>query len=111
MDELHERVKEIERTSRDNAVAIERAASDARNARDSVAEFLPIVRQRSGDEQRRDRFELNTNQAHDKIRDHDKRLTRVEKWIERIAWIGIGIVAAGQALWWLISRLIEKGAE
>lgn len=112
MDEdVLERLRSVERTSTENAVAVERAAADAREAKSSAAEVHPLILARSGDEQRRDKFETNVNQAHDKLRDHSSRLTRVEKWIERIAWIGIGIVAAGQALWWLISKIIEKGAE
>lgn len=111
MDDLGVRLHDVERTTRENAVAIERAAADARAAKDEAAEFRPIVLQRSGDEQRRDKYETNVNQAHDKLRAHDSRIAKVERWIERIVWIGIGIVAAGQALWWLISRIIDKGAD
>lgn len=111
MDDLIERVANVERTVHENAVAIERAAGDARAAKDAAAEFRPIVLARSGDEQRRDKFELNVNQAHDKIREQSARLERVEKWIERIVWIGIGIVAVGQAIWWLVSKILEKGSQ
>lgn len=107
MDEFHERLKEVERTTRDNAVAIERAASDARNARDAVTEFAPIIRQRSGDEQRRDRFEANINQAHDKIRGLLERLEILERWKDRAIWTGTLIMFIGGVLAWFIDRLLS----
>ena len=109
MDDFADRLHEAERIARENAVAIERAASDARQARVAAAEFRPIVLARSGDEQRRDKFETNVNQAHDKIRDHDGRLTKVERWMERFVWIGIGLVVAGQAVWWVVQKILTKG--
>lgn len=108
MDDLGVRLHDVERTTRENAVAIERAAADARAAKDEAAEFRPIVLQRSGDEQRRDKYEMNVNQAHDKLREHHTRIEKVEKWLERFVWIGIGLVVAGQAVWWVISKLLEK---
>ena len=107
-DDLSERLHEVERISRENAVAIERAAADARHARDAAAEFRPIVLERSGDAQRRDKYEMNVNQAHDKLREHHTRIEKVEKWMERFVWIGIGLVVAGQSVWWVISKLLEK---
>ena len=108
MDDLAERVHEIERSTRENAVAIERAASDARNARDAVAEFIPIVRQRSGDDQRRERFETNVNQAHDKLRDLNSRLTVLEKFKDRAYWTGTLIMFVGGILAWLIDWILER---
>lgn len=107
MDDFSERVHEIERSTRENAVAIERAASDARNARDAVSEFLPIVRQRSGDEQRRERFELNVNQAHDKVRGLAERLEVLERWKDRAIWTGTLIMFVGGVLAWFIDRLLS----
>ena len=112
MDEQASRLYEAaEKLARENAVAVERAASDARAARDAVAEFRPLVLARSGDEQRRDKYETNVNQAHDKLRDHDTRLRKVEKWLERFVWIGIGLVVAGQAIWWVVERILNAGAK
>lgn len=108
MDDITERLSSVERTTHENAIAIERAAADARAAKDATAEFRPIVLQRSGDEQRLDKYEMNVNQAHDKLREHHTRIEKVEKWLERFVWIGIGLVVAGQAVWWVISKLLEK---
>ena len=108
MDDLSERVHEIERSTRENAVAIERAAADARNARDAMAEFLPIIRERSGDVQRRDRFETNVHQAHEKIRDLTARLAVLEKFKDRAYWTGTLIMFVGGILAWMIDRVLER---
>ena len=107
MDDISERVHEIERSTRENAVAIERAASDARNARDAVAEYLPIVRQRSGDEQRRERFEKNVDQSFDWLRRLETRLEVLEKWKDRAIWTGTLIMFVGGVLAWFIDRLLS----
>ncbi len=108
MDDLAERVHEVERSTRENAVAIERAASDARNARDAAAEFRPIVLARSGDEQRRDKFELNVNQAHEKLRGHSERISTLERWKDRAYWTGVLIMFIGGILTWLIDRILDR---
>jgi len=106
VDDLAERLHEVERISRENAVAIERAAADARNARDAVADFRPIILARSGDEQRRDKFELNVNQAHDKLRAHGTRLAGLERWKDRAHWTGLIIMFLGGALVWIVDKVI-----
>lgn len=106
MDDLAERLHEVERISRENAVAIERAAADARNARDAVADFRPIILARSGDEQRRDKFELNVNQAHDKLREHGTRLAGLERWKDRAHWTWLIIMFLGGALAWIVDEVI-----
>ena len=110
MDDLGVRLHDVERTTRENAVAIERAAADARAAKECSEEFRPILMQRSGDEQRRDKYELNVNQAHDKIREHNARIEKVEKWLERFVWIGIGLVVAGQGIWWVVQKILTRAS-
>lgn len=105
-DDLSERLHEVERISWENAVAIERAAADARHARDAAAEFRPIVLERSGDAQRRDKFETNVNQAHDKIREHSRRLSTLERWKDRAHWTGILVMFLGGVLAWIIDKVI-----
>ena len=102
MDDFTDRLHEVERTSRENAVAIERAAADARQAKDATAEFRPIVLARSGDEQRRDKYETNVNQAHDKIRELDGRLSPLEKWRDRATWTGLLLAALGAFATWVV---------
>lgn len=106
MDDTAERLHDVERVSRENAVAIERTAADAKVARDMALEARPLVLARSGDEQRRDKFELNVDQAHDKIRGHGHRIESLEKWKERIGWIVAGFIVAGQVFWWLLSKIL-----
>ena len=106
MDDITERLSSVERTTHENAIAIERAAADARAAKDATAEFRPIVLQRSGDEQRRDKFETNVNQAHDKIREHSRRLSTLERWKDRAHWTGILVMFLGGVLAWIIDKVI-----
>jgi hypothetical protein len=67
---------------------------------------------RSGDEQRRDKYEKNTDQAHDKIReirtDYGPRIETLEKWKERFIWIGAGILAAGQAIIYAVEKWLAS---
>ena len=106
MDDITERLSSVERTTHENAIAIERAAADARAAKDATAEFRPIVLQRSGDEQRRDKYEMNVNQAHDKIREHSRRLSTLERWKDRAHWTGILVMFLGGVLAWIIDKVI-----
>ena len=106
MDDITERLSSVERTTHENAIAIERAAADARAAKDATAEFRPIVLQRSGDEQRRDKFETNVNQAHDKIREHSRRLSTLERWKDRARWTGILVMFLSGVLAWIIDKVI-----
>lgn len=106
MDDLRERIVEIERATRENAIAVERAAADAKASREMALEIRPLILERSGDVQRRDKFETNVNQAHDKIREQAARIEALEKWRDRLIWTGIGVVGAAQAVWWLLGRLL-----
>lgn len=105
MDDLNGRLHDVERTTREQAVAIERAAADARMARDAVAEVRPIVLSRSGDEQRRDKYEKNVEQAYDKIRNLDGRLVPLERWQDRAKWLAVIVGGLGAFLAWAAGLL------
>lgn len=105
MDDLGVRLHDVERTTRENAVAIERAAADARAAKDEAAEFRPIVLQRSGDEQRRDKYENNVEQSFDRIRGLEQRIEPIEKWKDRATFTGVLLTALGAFVAWCVSLL------
>jgi hypothetical protein len=104
-EDIAERLRFVEKTSLENATAVERAAADAKAARESAAEVHPIVLARSGDEQRRDKFEKNVDQAHDRIRELDKRIVPLEKWKDRATWTGLFIGALGALIAWIVGLL------
>ena len=105
MEDLGVRLHDVERTTRENAVAIERAAADARAAKDEAAEFRPIVLQRSGDEQRRDKYENNVEQSFDRIRGLEQRIEPIEKWKDRATFTGVLLTALGAFVAWCVSLL------
>lgn len=111
LSELERIIRDTARAAQENAIATERAAADARTARDAAHEARPLVLARSGDEQRREKFELNVDQAHDKIREHSVRIGGLEKWKERLVWIAAGLALAAQAGWWIVTKLLDKALD
>lgn len=107
-DDILARLHDAERVSRENSVAIERAAADAKHAREMAQEMRPIFLERSRDLLRFDRFEIDNRSAHDKIRSHSERIDKLEDWVRRFIWIGAGIVIAMNLVAWFIEKIVLK---
>lgn len=107
-DDILARLHDAERVSRENSVAIERAAADAKHAREMAHEMRPLFLERSRDLLRFDQFALDNRSAHDKIRAHDKRIEKLEDWVKRFVWIGAGMVLAMNLVAWLIEKIVLR---